>query len=89
MAKAQGCYASSEIRLRDALNARREHLQFKPGLVDAVFTAGAAYREWRDKDRRLLAAVEDRGRELKLATFRRKIAFFDQLWHDVEGSNRV
>ncbi len=67
MVKAQGCYACSEIRVRDALSARREHLQFKPGLVDAVFTAGAAYREWRDKDRRLLAAVQDREREWKLA----------------------
>ncbi|HEX4167058.1 MAG TPA: ATP-binding protein [Bryobacteraceae bacterium] len=43
--------------LEAVLAARRNHHSFKPGLVDALFTRGGAYQEWRDADGRLAATV--------------------------------
>ncbi len=45
-------------RLDDALEARKEHLGFKPTFIDALFTLGKAYREWRTHDLPLAAQVE-------------------------------
>ena len=45
------------ISLDDGRKARRNHRDFKPGFVDALFSRGAAYREWREKDRSLAAAI--------------------------------
>jgi hypothetical protein len=50
--------------LEEARIARRDHHDLKPGLVDAMFTRGAAYREWLEKDRLLAAAVAIREKEL-------------------------
>jgi AAA domain len=44
--------------LDDAVKARKEHLGFKPTLIDALFTLGRVYREWRKHDLPLAAHVE-------------------------------
>jgi hypothetical protein len=44
--------------LREAVESRSRHQEFKPSLVDAVFTRGAAYREWRDRDLALASLIE-------------------------------
>lgn len=49
----------------EAVETRRRHQDFKPGLVDALFSRGAAYREWRERDRLLADAVEYREVELR------------------------
>ncbi len=49
-----------KANLETASDVRRRHQDFKPGLVDALFSLGAAYREWREKDRLLAAAIEVR-----------------------------
>ncbi|HEY3456280.1 MAG TPA: AAA domain-containing protein [Bryobacteraceae bacterium] len=56
-----------QSKRQEALTARLEHQAFKPGLVDALFTFGTSYREWREKDRILAAAVEAREKELNQA----------------------
>ena len=53
--------------LDEARKARRDHHDLKPGLVDALFTRGAAYREWLEKDRLLASAVNARETELTQA----------------------
>jgi hypothetical protein len=45
-------------RLDEAMNARGYHRKFKPGLVDALFTLGTSYREWRQRDLLLVADIE-------------------------------
>ncbi len=55
------------IGLEESVGVRRDHQCLKPGLVDALFTRGVAYHEWREKDR-LLAVTADVGEaELKQA----------------------
>jgi hypothetical protein len=49
----------AKAKLESALEARRAHLAFKPGMVDAVFSRGQAYQDWREKDLRLASAVAD------------------------------
>ncbi len=50
--------AGMEGELDRAVKARQEQHELKPELVDAVFTLGKAYREWRAKDVELAASVE-------------------------------
>jgi hypothetical protein len=45
---------------RQAAELRIEHQQFKPGVVDALFTWGDAFRKWQAKDEDLLRDVEAR-----------------------------
>jgi hypothetical protein len=52
-------HLKSKAKLESALEARRAHLVFKPGMVDAVFSRGQAYQDWREKDLRLASAVTD------------------------------
>ncbi len=47
----------SRSGLQIAIQARHDHLVFKPGMVDAVFSRGQAYRDWREKDLRFAASV--------------------------------
>ncbi len=63
IADAEAIQRQSKSELEEAKQRRREHLIFKPTLVDAVFTVGAAYREWRAKD--LMLAGDVAARELK------------------------
>jgi len=56
-----------EINRATSLEARRNHQSFKPGLVDALFTFGSAYREWREKARPLASELEAREKELEQA----------------------
>ena len=55
---AEDSQSKCKISLDNALDARRGHRAFKPGLVDALFTLGAAYREWREKDRLLATTID-------------------------------
>jgi hypothetical protein len=57
----------AKLNLDEARTARREHQDLKPGLVDAVFTRGAAYREWTEKDRSLAVAASVAEEEWKHA----------------------
>lgn len=70
------------LALEEARAARRGHQDVKPGLVDAVFTRGVAYRDWLETDLSLAAAVSAREEEYQRArgeyTMRRK----DLLGHD-------
>ncbi len=45
-------------KLEEAVNARSRHRKFKPGVVDALFSFGAAYREWRRRDLLLVERIE-------------------------------
>jgi AAA domain len=56
----------TRTKLNQALLARREHLTFKPGLVDALFSRGRAYAEWRARDLLLAAAVDTLEAELNI-----------------------
>ncbi len=49
--------AKCKSRLNGFVKTRRDHQLFKPGLVDALFTLGGAYREWHEKDRLLAATI--------------------------------
>jgi hypothetical protein len=64
---AEASHGKCKISLDEPLNARRDHRHFKPGLVDALFTLGSAYREWREKDRLLAAAIDTHETGLKHA----------------------
>ena len=73
-----GCQNS----LYQATNARRDHRVFKPAFVDALFTMGGAYREWREKDLHLAAAIDASETRLKQAC-----AACDEEWkslHQIE-----
>jgi hypothetical protein len=48
---------ASEKEVHEAKQARLEHLAFKPRLIDAIFTLGAAYYKWRDIDASLASNV--------------------------------
>ncbi|MDQ2776794.1 MAG: ATP-binding protein [Acidobacteriota bacterium] len=53
----------SRVDQENATEQRARHQRFKPGLVDAVFSGGASYREWSEQDRTLaeeVAAAEDK-----------------------------
>ncbi|MCU1294810.1 MAG: helicase related protein [Bryobacterales bacterium] len=50
-----------------AVAARKQHQSFKPALVDAIFTMGSAYREWRADDERYAARVADAEAEYRRA----------------------
>jgi hypothetical protein len=54
----------SRSRVEEAVRSRREHGVFKPGLVDAIFSLGKAYREWRREDLRLAGTVAARQTEM-------------------------
>ncbi len=41
---------AGKATLAETVAARAEHLRFKPTLIDALFTFGKAYREWRTQD---------------------------------------
>ena len=56
-----------QFSLDEAIAARRDHQHFKPGLVDVLFTRGAAYHHWHEKDRLQEDAVDERERELRQA----------------------
>ena len=58
------------ISLDDCRKARRNHRDFKPGLIDALFSRDA-YREWREKDRSLAGAIDAGETELAQARVRR------------------
>ncbi len=45
-------------RFNDAVEARTKHLRFKPTFVDALFTFGKAYQEWRSRDVALAEQIE-------------------------------
>lgn len=49
--------SKQDALLEKARNRRLEHRQFRPGLVEIIFSFGRAFREWRDQDRVLVAAV--------------------------------
>ncbi len=57
---AQQLHLACESELESAFADRRRHLPFKPGLVDALFTRGRAYRAWRTTDDHLSQAVATR-----------------------------
>ena len=59
--------AKCKTALDEARTGRRYHQDLKPSLVDALFTRGAAYREWLERDRSLAAAVSARETELTQA----------------------
>jgi hypothetical protein len=63
----------TKLALDAATNKRARHQRFKPGLVDAVFTAGVSYREWSEEDRRLAAEID----ALEQATARARNRFAD------------
>ncbi len=63
----EDCRERCKSGLDESVSARRDHQDFKPGLVDAIFTRGAAYHEWREKDQALAAASEVRGTEFEAA----------------------
>ena len=60
VADAETLRRDRKSELEEAKRNRLEHLTYKPTLVDAVFTVGAAYREWRAKDLVLAGDVDAR-----------------------------
>jgi AAA domain len=71
------CTRAQEERDR-AIAARKEHQAFKPALVDAIFTMGSAYREWRAHDVPYAAQVVDAEAEFGRATVRLRDAGEDR-----------
>jgi AAA domain-containing protein len=67
----------AKSNLDTALASRRAHRAFKPSMVDAVFSGGRAYHDWREKDLRLASAVttsEDQRMEAGLTLEARETA---------------
>ncbi len=65
--RARDSQAERQVSLDEAIAARRDHQHFKPGLLDALFTRGAAYRHWHEKARLLENALDELERELRQA----------------------
>ena len=45
-------------KVDEALSIRKQHREFRPGLLEIVFSLGRAFREWRLKDKGLASAHE-------------------------------
>lgn len=63
---------------------RLEHRHFRPGLVEIVLTLGRAFREWREHDKTLEAAI--RISEAKLEEEQRGVATALSTLEDIEAS---
>jgi hypothetical protein len=65
--RAEDSQCECKTALDEARAGHRYHQDLKPSLVDALFTRGAAYRQWLERDRSLAAAASARETELTQA----------------------
>jgi len=79
----QNCEKACSLKTEQAKSHRLEHRQFHPGIFEILLSLGKAFREWRQKDTQLAAAVKHA--EHEQAETRRHIASQAQFIQSLEN----